>query len=444
MAGKQGNDRKKNTGSGPGNPRRAALAVLGDVLERHQALDTAMARHFPGIEGRDRAFARALCATALRRLGQIDDLLSRFLDRPLGDMETIVRQTLRLGAAQILFLDVPDHAAVAATVPLAGRNRGARGLVNALLRRLTREGRAALADQDPVTLNIPGWMLSCWQAQWGAKTAQRIALASLCEAPMDITLRDGDPVLWSERLQAEVLPTGSLRRHGGGAAERLPGFKEGAWWVQDMAAALPARLFGDLAGRRVLDLCAAPGGKTLQLAAAGAEVTALDRSAKRLERLRENLQRTGLHADIVCADAASWRPEALFDAILLDAPCSATGTLRRHPDALHLKTPADMKKLTVLQERLLDAAAAMLAPGGMLIYCTCSLQAEEGEMRTNSFLTRHRDFRRQPMEPAEAGIADEALTDEGDIRCRPDLAPANGIEGGMDGFFIARLIKERT
>ena len=443
MAGKQGKSRKTNTGSGPGNPRRAALAVLGDVLERRQPLDTAMARHFPGFEGRDRAFARALCATVLRRLGQIDDLLARFLDRPLDALDAAVRQTLRLGAAQVLFLDVPDHAAVAATVPLAGRNRGARGLVNALLRRLTREGKAALADQDPVALNIPGWMLSCWQAQWGAEAARRIALASLSEAPMDITLRDGDPVLWAERLQAEVLPTGSLRRHGGGAAERLPGFEEGAWWVQDMAAALPARLFGDLAGRRVLDLCAAPGGKTLQLAAAGAGVTALDRSAKRLERLGENLQRTGLHADIVCADATRWRPEAPFDAILLDAPCSATGTLRRHPDALHLKTPADMEKLAVLQEKLLDAAAAMLAPGGVLVYCTCSLQAEEGEMQAAAFLKRHDDFRRQPVKPAEAGIPHGAVNAEGDIRCRPDLAPGDGIEGGMDGFFIARLTRVR-
>ncbi len=441
MAGQNAKGGKRENTTRPGNPRRAALAVLGDVLDRRQSLDPAMERHFAGLEGRGRAFARALCATVLRRLGQIDDVLGRFLDRPLAGLDAPVRHALRLGAVQILFLDTPDHAAVAATVPLAGRNRGARGLVNALLRRLTREGRAALADQDPVALNLPGWMLSRWRAQWGDEIARRVGLASLSEAPMDITLRDGDSTVWAERLQARVLPTGSLRRYGGGAPERLPGFGEGAWWVQDMAAALPARLFGAPAGRRVLDLCAAPGGKTLQLAAAGAKVTALDHSANRLRRLRENLGRTGLNADIVCADAAEWRPESLFDAVLLDAPCSATGTLRRHPDALHLKTPADMEKLVALQERLLNSAAAMLAPGGTLIYCTCSLQAEEGEARAAAFLRAHEGFVRAPISPREIGGLDALLTGDGDIRCRPDLAPGDDVDGGMDGFFIARLQK---
>jgi 16S rRNA (cytosine967-C5)-methyltransferase len=419
--------------------RRAALHLLDDVLVRRRALGESEDSEGAGglVAHRDRAFARLLAATVLRRLGQLDDLLARTLERPLPARAMPVTQVLRLGAAQLLFLSTPPHAAVSTALALveeAGHPR-LKGLVNAVLRRLTREGSAILAGQDAARLNTPGWLWSAWARQWGEETARAIAEAHLAEPPLDITLlrEEGG---WPEHLAARRLPTGSLRRPVGGRVEDLPGYGEGAWQVQDAAAAIPARLFGPLAGLAVADLCAAPGGKTAQLAAAGATVTAVDRSQARLTLLRRNLRRLGLEAETVLADAAAWEPGRTFDAVLLDAPCSATGTIRRHPDVQHLKEPADVARLARLQGRLLDRAVRLVRPGGLLIWCTCSLQAEEGEEQVARLIASGAPVAREPIRSEEIGGVGGILTNEGDIRTQPgSMAEA----GGLDGFHISRL-----
>ena len=415
---------------------------MQSVLRRRQAMDDAFAgAALAGLEPRDRAFVRRLVAIALRRLGQIDALIAACLDRPLGPRAAVAQDLLRLGAAQLLFAEVPPHAAVDTMVALAGARRqdAYRGLINAVLRRLGREGAAMLAVQDAARLNTPDWLWESWTAAYGEATARAVAAAHLAEPPLDFTLKDpataGD---WAAALEAEMLPTGSLRRTAGGIVAELPGYEEGAWWVQDAVAALPARLLGDVAGRRVIDMAAAPGGKTLQLAAAGARVTAVDISPKRMALLQQNLIRTGLAAECVVADAAAWRPEAPADAVLIDAPCTATGTIRRHPDLPWLKRPEDVARLTALQDRLLAAAVAMTAPGGRIVYACCSLQPEEGPARIAALLAAGAPVRRAPVDPAEAGGLTEALTPEGDLRTLPCHLAGRG---GLDGFYVARLVR---
>ena len=299
-----------------------------------------------------------------------------------------------------------------------------------------------LSAQDAAALDIPAWLQQRWTAAFGPETARRIAEASLGEAPLDVTVKAG-PDVWAEKLGGILLPTGSVRLAAGGRIDALPGFAEGAWWVQDAAAALPAMLFGEVAGRSVADLCAAPGGKTAQLASAGARVTALDLSAARLERLRSNLKRLELDAELVEADAVTWSPGRTFDAALLDAPCTATGTIRRHPDILRLKRPEDVAALADIQSRLLDNAAKLLTPGGTLIYCTCSLQPEEGAEQVERFLARHPGFHRRPIVAGESGIAPEWLTAIGDLRTLPFHLPGAQPElSGLDGFYAARLVRQ--
>jgi 16S rRNA (cytosine967-C5)-methyltransferase len=351
--------------TGIGNPRATALALLGAVLRDRQPLDEALAEHrgLAGLEARDRAFARLMVATTLRRLGQIDALIARCLDRPLKPRAAQVQNLLRLGACQLVFLGTPAHAAVSTAVALAGRLRpgGYKGLVNAVLRRLAREGGALAEGQDAARLDTPDWLWASWQATYGARTTRAIAEAHLADPPLDLSVK-GDAAAWAERLGARILPGGTLRLPPGtGDVAKLPGYHDGAWWVQDAAAALPVRLLGPVAGRQVIDLCAAPGGKTAQLAAAGARVTAVERSEARLARLSENLARLGLAATTVAADAAVWRPAAPAEAVLLDAPCSATGTLRRHPDIAHLKGPNQIAALAALQDKLLTAAPSFPA-----------------------------------------------------------------------------------
>lgn len=424
--------------------RRVALELLDHILSRKQTLDQALesVKAFKSLPGRDRAFCRMLVATALRRLGQIDDLIARAQDKT-GSPNLLLHNILRLGATQLMFMDVPDHAAVDTSVRLAeayGLERQ-KGFVNGLLRTLTRSGREWLSRQDEARLNTPEWLLKLWIEDYGLRKAAEIAGAHLAEAPLDISLKDqGRKAYWLETLGAQEIAKNTLRRAAGGAVHELPGFDDGMWWVQDASASIPAGLFGDVAGRVVVDLCAAPGGKTLQLASAGAYVIAIDRSAPRLKKLEENAQRMRLeeHIEIVVSDAAHWRPAEAPPYILLDAPCSATGTIRRHPDVPYLKTLRDVESLVTVQERILENAFDILAPGGVLVYCTCSLQKAEGEQQISALLERRDDAVKVVIKPEEIGGLKECITEEGDVRILPFHRAA---QGGMDGFFISRLTK---
>jgi 16S rRNA (cytosine967-C5)-methyltransferase len=421
--------------------RRVALDILVSCLDKGQPLDDALARHqgFAGLDPRDRAFVRLLLATTVRRLGEIDEVLGFLIERPLEGANAAGLQVLRLGAAQLLFLGTPPHAAVDTSVRLvvdAGLPH-LKGLANAVLRRVSHDGPALLGDRDPARLNTPQWLWQSWTASYGEQATRAIAAAHLIEAPLDLTPRS-NAEFWAGRLGGEVLPTGTIRRLGGGNVTELPGFAEGAWWVQDAAATLPVRLLGDLSGKSVADLCAAPGGKTLQLAAAGADVTAVDISARRMKRVGENLARAGLSAELVTADASKWSPAETFDAILLDAPCSGTGTLRRHPDIAWLKDEEDVGRLTLTQDRLLLRAAELLKPGGVLVYAVCSLQDDEGPARVEALLGRDNRLARLPVQPAELPALGEAITPTGDVRTLPSMWPERH---GLDGFYIARLQK---
>jgi 16S rRNA (cytosine967-C5)-methyltransferase len=424
--------------------RTVAVALLRATLRRGQPLDEALADHagFAALEPRDRAFARLLAATALRRLGQIDSLIAGCLDRGLPEGATPVEDVLRIGAAQLAFFGTPAHAAVDRTVALVtGRRIGRyRALVNAVMRRLAREAADLVAEHDAARLNTPDWLWRAWSETHGEDTCRRIAECHLGEAPLDITVK-GDPAECAAKLEAELLPGGTLRRKAGGRIEDLPGYEAGEWWIQDAAAALPARVliaaFPDgVAGRDIADLCAAPGGKTAQLAAAGARVSAVESSPTRIGRLRENLARLGLDASLVVADAATWRPEERFDAVLLDAPCSGTGTIRRHPDIARLKSPEEVGRLAERQDGLLAAAGELVAPGGVLVYAVCSLQREEGSALIDKFLGGGAPFDRQPITADEIGGWDEVVTEAGDIMTLP--CHLSEI-GGLDGFYVARL-----
>jgi len=428
--------------------RRGAAELLSAVLTRRRPLDEAITvematGHLAAASPRDRAFARLIAATTLRRLGTIDHVIAAMLDRELPKRAGMTQNILRAGAAEILFLGVAAHAAVDSGVEAAARDSAARHfkpLVNAVLRRIAREGKPLLDHLDTERLDTPDWLWKSWVAAYGEETTRAMVRMHHADPPLDLSVkRDSEREGWTETLGADLLPTGTLRLSGAGRIEELPGFAEGAWWVQDAAAALPAKLLGDVAGYEVLDLCAAPGGKTAELASRGARVTALDRSAPRLERLKENLARLNLEAETIVADATSFAPGRTWERVLLDAPCTATGTARRHPDVLHLKSPADRDKLGLLQAKLLAHAATLVAPGGLLVYCTCSLEPEEGAERVEAFLTAHPGFHRAPVAAAETGGLDEVLTAKGDIRSLPCHM---GARGGMDGFYAARLVRK--
>jgi 16S rRNA (cytosine967-C5)-methyltransferase len=414
--------------------RAAAAELLVLVLDERRTLEEAFARGeaFGRLSGRDRAFAAAIARAALRHLGRIDAVLARFLARPLPESATRARAILRAGAAQLLFLKTPAHAAVSESVDAASQARDARGyakLINAVLRKV------AVLEAPPGAAidDLPGWLRARWAAAYGAETSAAIAEAQAREPPLDLSVK-ADAEIWAARLGATLLATGSLRLATSEEVTALPGYAEGAWWVQDAAAALPAKLFGDVRGRSVLDLCAAPGGKTLQLAAAGGRVTALDVSGPRLARVRAHLKRTGLEAEIVEADVLAWRAPRQFDAIMLDAPCSATGTLRRHPEAAWLRTPQQIRGFAETQARMLAAAREWLKPDGRLVYAVCSLEPEEGAALIAQAL-RLGGWRREPITASLVGLG-ELVTAEGDLRTLPCHLAA---QGGMDGFYAARL-----
>jgi 16S rRNA (cytosine967-C5)-methyltransferase len=411
--------------------RAAALDLLAAALSGRAGLDEGLSHPaLAALEPRDRAFARALVMATLRHLGPIDAALQGRLKRPPPDRMVHV---LRLGLAQAFLLETPAHAAVATSVALAGRQKGGaafKGLVNAVLRGLVREP-PELADPDRLA---PAWLYARWRAAYGADAARAIAGVIAQEPATDLSLKDEAASGLTAELEAEALPGGTLRTARRGDVAGWPGFAEGAWWVQDASAAVPARLLDVRAGETALDLCAAPGGKTLQLATSGAQVTAVDRSPERLKRVSENLKRTGLSTEVVAADATTWTDARAFDAVLLDAPCSATGTFRRHPDVLWAAKPGDIAALAAVQGQLLDAAARRVKLGGRLVYCVCSLEPEEGEAQVAAFLSRAAGFALDPIAPGEGGAPEASLTSDGTLRILP-----HHLSGGTDGFFVARF-----
>lgn len=426
--------------------RRAAAEIVEGVIHRGRSLDEQLdgAAVHPGLgflSDRDRALVRRIVATTLRRLGTLRHLIASCLDRGLPPDASRLESALLVGAAQIHVLDIPDHAAVDLSVRLVQADRrSARyaGLVNAVLRRIARSGAEMMADRDPVALDTPAWLLERWIRSYGPEAGHAIAAAHAAEPALDLTVKT-DPEGWAGRLRGKVLPTGSVRLVPHGAVSGLPGYAEGGWWVQDAAAALPVRLLGDVTGLAVADLCAAPGGKTLQLASAGARVTAVDRSEPRLSRLRDNLRRVELTADTVVADVTELEAGP-FDAVLLDAPCSSTGTVRRHPDIPWRKHAADLVALAGLQASLLDRAVSLTREGGTLVYCTCSLEPEEGEAQIEALLARDPRVVRKPLSADEIPGIDGMVTATGDLRTLPSLWPdPEPRMGGLDGFFAARL-----
>ena len=443
-----GPDRPPGAGmkrQGP-DARRVAMEMVRGVLDRRRPLEEIRDAHTVRLrlDERDRGFADAMATATLARLGTLDALIDQFLDRhPRGKAATLAMDAIRLGAAQLLLLDVPAHAAISASVDLmrGPGTEGLRGFVHAVLRRIDTQGREAFAALDQLG-DLPDWVARRWTATYGEETARAIAGCLGTRPPLDLALTDPSDAAtarWAETLGARILAPGRLRLDRHEVVPTLPGYDEGAWWVQDIAARLPVALLGDVRGAPVLDLCAAPGGKTAQLAVAGAAVTALDISRKRVRRVRENLERLRLSATLVEGDALDWAPTAPFGHVLLDAPCTATGTLRKHPDLLHTKTEADIAQLAALQEKLLGAAARLTAPGGVMVYATCSLEPEEGQDQARRFLAAHADVTADPIRAEEVpGFAD-AITAEGFLR----TLPFQGPDGGADAFFVARFRKTR-
>lgn len=419
--------------------REAALTALRAVLDKEFSLDVAWREaKLTTLDPRDVGFARVLVLTTLRRLGSIDAVLDQFLrKRPVGGNAVAVH-IMRIAAAELLALDGAAHAAVDSAVRLTKKQKNLgklSGMVNAVCRKVAGEGVKLFDQIDSEKVDTPAWLWMRLVHDYGEETARGIATAHRNGAPLDLSIRD-DPAGWSVRLAGTLLPSETVRLTDAGAVPDLLGYTEGAWWAQDAAAALPARLLGDVKGKRVLDLCAAPGGKTMQLAAAGAHVTALDLSEVRMNRLIENLTRTRLSVDVVTADALDWEPKEAFDAILLDAPCSATGTIRRHPDLPYLKSGKELTSLVPLQDALLDRAVGWLKPGGAMVYAVCSLLPAEGPRRMRAFLDRTPGIEMIPLMPG-AGIDPEMIVD-GALRTLPHHWTDRG---GIDGFYAARLRK---
>lgn len=425
--------------------RLAAAAILGDVIAGGHTLDEFFAGddshpRLAGLDQRDKGFARSIVTASLRRLGTIRRLLASLLERGMPKKSGSLDAILITTAAQILFLDVPDHAAVNLCVQAVRLDPLAQpyaALANAVARNLTR-AREDLPSTDP-EVDVPPWLAARWRATYGADTLAAIAAANSVEPRLDLSVKS-DPLNWAERLEGDVLATGSVRLRGATPVPELPGYADGEWWVQDAAAALPARLLHVKPRERVADLCAAPGGKTAQLILAGGQVVAVDRSAERLKRLAVNLERLQLEADSKVADVTGYEAQP-FDAILLDAPCSATGTMRRHPDVGWTKRPSDLVTLAALQSRMLDRAVSLLKPGGRLVYCVCSIEPEEGEAQIAALLRRNPDVKRNPIAADEVAGRGDWLTSNGELRTLPHFRVGDGeAEAGMDGFFAARLV----
>lgn len=424
------------------DPRRVAARAYVVVLKQRKTIESALDRDpdFGGMSERDRGFARAILSTTFRRLGQTRLVLNKFLAKPIEESALPAQAILMTGAAQLLWMGVPPHAAVSSAVALADeddKNRRLKGLINAVLRKVDREGATAAGTTAPQD-NLPDWLTASWRSAYGPGQVSRIAKALLDTPPLDLTVKNpAEREHWAELLGATILPSGTLRRAGASDITGLPGFAEGAWWAQDAAASLPASLLRVKPGETVVDLCAAPGGKTMQLAAMGAKVIAVDVSEQRMKRVSENLARTGLNAEIVVDDGRTWRPESRVDAVLLDAPCSATGTLRRHPEGAWIKQAKDIGLLQSLQFELIKSAIRMIKPGGRLIVCTCSLQPQEGEALATT-ISHYESLAPFAITKSEMPELSESITRDGYLRVTPAVWHARG---GMDGFFIARFSK---
>lgn len=435
--------------------RQAAAAVVGRVVDDKRSLetltdDTAGMAAYRALDPRDRSLARAIAVTALRHRGEIGRALARMLDRRPPQKARHLLHTLDVAAAQILFMDVPQSAAVdLAVTAISADQRTQRfsSMANAVLRRLAREKADLLALPSDAATVFPQWLAAELRRDHGRENADAVARAILCEPVIDITpsplLSEVQVAALAASMDARILPTGSLRLASAAPVRNLPGFAEGTWWVQDAASALPVRLLGDVAGRKVADLCAAPGGKTAQLAAMGANVTAVDISPDRLDRLGENLARLRLAAEIVAADILEWQPEDKFDAVLLDAPCSSTGTIRRHPDVMWTKSAEDVAALADLQMRLIRKAAGFVKPGGTLVYANCSMLKREGENLLAAILKSPEGLRHIPLVSGELGLPAEIVNGQGALRTLPLHMPAaegaDSSTGGMDGFFACRF-----
>ncbi|KQY23785.1 RsmB/NOP family class I SAM-dependent RNA methyltransferase [Pararhizobium sp.] len=429
--------------------RQAAAKMLAAVVDRKTSLDGMLDAGngnpvYRELNEADRALVRAILNSALRQLPRIEAMIGSLLQNPLPEGARALDHVLTVAAAQILYLDIPDHSAVDLAVEQAQidpRNKRFASLVNAVLRRMSREKQDLLENVGEKIPAIPAWFHKRLVTYYGADEAARIADALLAPAAIDLTVKS-DPQGWAEKLNGRLLPTGSVRLAGfSGSVPSLEGFEDGEWWVQDAAAALPAKLFGDLAGKRVVDLCAAPGGKTAQLILAGADVTALDQSASRLKRLKGNLARLGLAAATQEINMADFRTGELFDAALLDAPCSSTGTIRRHPDVLWTKGPEDIEKLAVLQEKLLRHALTLVKPGGLVVFSNCSLDTREGEDVTARVLADG-DCERVAIRPSDWSGLEKAVTPLGEFRTTPAMIdPQDGFAGGLDGFYAVVLRK---
>jgi len=433
----------------PGLPARlAAAAIVSDVVQGGHRLDecfspNAVPSRLAGLDPRDVALARSISTVSLRRLGVIRHVLAELLEKGLPRQAGRLEYTLIAAAAQLLFLDAADHAAVDLAVRatrLEPKSASFAGLVNGVLRNLLRRREEFLEHAASGEFDTPPWLAQRWRKAYGEEAARAIAAMHMLEPPLDVTVKS-DAEEWAKRLDGVVLPTGSVRLKSRSAVSELPGYADGEWWVQDAAAALPARLLGVRPDERVLDMCAAPGGKTAQLAQARAHVVALDRSAERLKLLAANLSRLDLRADVAVGDATGYQAQP-FDAILIDAPCSATGTIRRHPDVPWTKKPGDIDTLAALQARMLARAALLTKAGGRIVYCTCSLEPEEGENQIGGFLRRNPDFRREPVSMAE-GVPAEFINSDGDLRTLPCFWPNEDPRlAGIDGFFASRLVRQ--
>ncbi len=426
--------------------RLAAAAILSDIIAKSHSLEDcfsagAIPARLGGLDARDVALVRSIVTVALRRLGSIRAALGELIDKGLPRPAAHLEWTLIAAAAQLLFLDVPDHAAVDLAVRatrLEAKTAPFAGLINGVLRNLARGREKILAESDPLDQDTPPWLAARWRKTYGEEVARAIAAANRDEPTLDLTVKS-DPASWAKRLGGVVLPTGSVRLVTHMPIAELDGYADGEWWVQDAAAALPARLLGVGPGVRTADFCAAPGGKAAQLAALGADVTAIDRSAERLKRLAANFQRLNLHADVIVADIAGLKAQP-FDAILIDAPCLSTGTIRRHPDIAWTKKPTDIAALVAVQARMLDKAVELVKPGGAIVYSTCSLEPEEGEMQVAALLRRNPDVTRWPIASAEVGDVDGVINENGELRTLPCHLPAADPRlSGLDGFFAARL-----